>query len=99
MEWGCHSYRMYIQYVYTQAVITKVWKSASKCLCKHSKIEAQEQYIFVPKSIIPFITDTPSQAHAVMGPPETRCVPFLKWLFLIVEGRNLRLHPELKALF
>lgn len=30
---------------------------------------------FVPKSTIPSITDLPSQRHAVMGPPETRCVP------------------------
>lgn len=36
--------------------------------------KAQEKYIFVLKSIVPFITDVPSQAHAVMGPPETRCV-------------------------
>lgn len=74
MERGCHSYHVQ-RVVYTQAVITKVWKSAGACLCNHSEIEAHEQYILAPKSPVPFITDAPSQAHAVMGPPETRCVP------------------------
>lgn len=74
IEWGCLSYSTYNMYTHKLSL----WKCESMqtnvCANTHRQ-SCKNRALLCPKSTVSFITHVTSQAHAVMGPPEARCVP------------------------